>query len=339
MRATITEGELSRNGRATIPEGEAGHSTNLEGKDVGERSSIEWTDATWSPVTGCTKVSPGCANCYIERTPPFRKEGRRFVNGEIPVRLHPDRLEQPLRWRKPRMVFVVSMGDLFHEDVPDDFIDSVMVTMQQAFWHTFQVLTKRPERMRHWSFHNMPNVWLGVSVENQRWAEERIPLLLETPATVRFLSCEPLLGPLDLRPWLQKPKAGPETLRPEAMQELEEIGRLAFPSIDWAIAGGESGGPEDRRLVERCDHFSVEICRSDGMLTDGSHPCNGTGWRPKPEALEWIRSIREQCREAQVPYFLKQWGGPRHDSGGRVLDGRTWDEMPAWRRTWSWPKE
>jgi len=181
------------------------------GAAVSEQSAIEWTDATWNPVTGCTKVSPGCANCYIERTPPFRMAGRRFVKGAIPVLLHPERLDQPLRWRKPRWVFLCSLADLFHEDVPEEFIQQVFVTMEGAPRHTFQVLTKRPERMRQlltdavfrsgvesvFGSWPLPNVHLGVSVENQRMADERIPELLRCTAVVHFISCEPLLGLLD----------------------------------------------------------------------------------------------------------------------------------------------
>src|SRR3972149_4993581 len=174
------------------------------GAAVSEQSAIEWTDATWNPVTGCTKVSPGCANCYIERTPPFRMAGRRFVKGAIPVLLHPDRLDAPLRWQKPRRVFVCSLADLFHDDVPDDFIEDIWLTMHKATQHTFQVLTKRPERLRqlltdspmaYFGRNPLPNVWLGVSVENQRMAGERIPELLRCPAVVHFISGEPPLGP------------------------------------------------------------------------------------------------------------------------------------------------
>src|SRR3972149_735218 len=154
------------------------------GAAVSEQSAIEWTDATWNPVTGCTKVSPGCANCYIERTPPFRMAGRRFVEGAIPVLLHPERLDQPLRWRKPRRGFVCSLADLFHEDVSNVYIEQVFLTMMTAQQHIFQVLTKRPERMREWlehwwlNYYPLPNVHLGVSVENQRMADGGIPELL-----------------------------------------------------------------------------------------------------------------------------------------------------------------
>jgi protein gp37 len=186
-----------------------------------DRSSIEWTDATWSPVTGCTKVSEGCRHCYAE-TMAKRFWGDRHFGD---VQCHPDRLEQPLRWRKPRRVFVNSMSDLFHPAVPDDFIDRVFAVMALCPQHTFQVLTKRPERMRAWfdggehlrmtrCFRNfqhytkpvgpwpLPNVWLGVSVEDQATADERIPVLLDTPSALCFVSAEPLLGEIDLGMWL-----------------------------------------------------------------------------------------------------------------------------------------
>ena len=229
-------------------------------------TAIEWTDETWNPSTGCTKVSPGCAHCYIERTPAFRIAGRRFERGVIPVKLHDDRLEAPLRWRRSRRVFVNSMSDLFHADVPEAFIARVFDTMRRAHWHQFQVLTKRSKRLRdigqrlYWS----PNIWQGVSVENAAhvW---RIADLQAVAAAVRFLSIEPLLGP---------------------------IPRLPLDGISWVIVGGESG-PKSR-----------------------------------PVAAEWVRDIRSQCERAGVAFFFKQWGGKLSKSGGRELDGRTWDEMP-----------
>lgn len=247
---------------------------------MSDKSAIEWTDATWNPTTGCTKVSPACANCYIERTPPFRVRGRKFVNGHIPVELHPDRLDTPLRRKKPTVYFVNSLSDLFHEDIPDAFIERVFATMAMARRHTFQVLTKRPDRMRSLvpmfaaqhtapdgSGWPLPNVWLGVSVENQHFADERIPLLLQTPAAVRFLSCEPLLGPLKFK--------------------------IHHWPIDWIIVGAESGP------------------------------------RLRPTDPAWVQQIRDQCINTGIPFFFKQWGGKTAKAGGRELDGRTWDEMPA----------
>ena len=297
-------------------------------------SKIEWTDATWNPVTGCTRVSPGCANCYIERTPPFRKTGRRFerIGNESTtgVALHPDRLDQPLRWRRPRRVFVNSMSDLFHEDVPDSFIDQVFAIMALASTHTFQILTKRPERMWEyfqppstavlakspdarvgrlameladargedidhpfwdaWWAWPLPNVWLGVSVENQVWADQRIPLLVETPAAVRFLSIEPLLKPVDLGPWLTE--MGPNDW-PVKSRELQ-----------WVIIGGESG--------------------------------------PKARAFnpDWVREIVYQCQTAGVAVFVKQLGSPwAKAAGARHRMGGDPDEWPEDLRVREWPAQ
>jgi protein gp37 len=233
---------------------------------MSDHSAIEWTDATWNPVTGCTKVSPGCAHCYIERTPAFRIAGRRFVKGTIPLQHHDNRLDQPLHWRSPRRVFVNSLSDLYHEQLPRSFIARVFDTMQRAHWHRFQILTKRSARLRElaaglpWP----PNVWQGVSVENAAQLA-RINDLRLVPAAVRFLSLEPLLGPLP---------------------------RLPLTDIHWVIVGGESGPA--RRPVDPA----------------------------------WVRDIRDQCIDAGVPFFFKQWGGRVAKSGGRLLDRRTWDQMP-----------
>jgi protein gp37 len=275
---------------------------------MSEHSAIEWTDATWNPTTGCTKVSPACAHCYIERTPPFRIQGRKFVKGHIPLVIHHDRLDVPKHWAKPRRVFVNSLSDLFHADVPFHYISSVWRTMQQTPQHVYQVLTKRPERMRevvaqlvdHYGG-VLPNVWLGVSVENQRFADERIPLLLQTPAAVRFISAEPLLGEVNFR-WAKWDNSAPHPRRMHQLPPVERGGRLLAGSVshldglrvlDWIIVGGESGP------------------------------------RVRPTNPDWVRSIRDQCVEAGVPFFFKQWGGKTAKAGGRELDGRTWDEMPS----------
>lgn len=266
---------------------------------MSDKSKIEWTDATWNPVTGCTKVSEGCRHCYAmtfaER---FRGvPGHYFENG-FDLTLRPDKLDQPLNWKRPRKIFVNSMSDLFHERVPDDFIDQVFVTMALAPQHTYQILTKRPQRMLEWFSRDpadtddalypfrqkkwpLPNVWIGVSVENQKAADERIPLLIQTPAAVRFLSCEPLLGPVDL-------------FRAEGLSGgiVNEIEFSAHGNIDWVIVGGESG----------------------------------RGARPMEE--EWAINLRDQCQAAGVPFFFKQWGGVNKAETGRELDGRTYDEMP-----------
>lgn len=237
-----------------------------------ERSAIEWTESTWNPVTGCSKVSPGCAHCYAEtlsRRFGWTREPWTPANAERNVTLHLSRLEVPLRWRRPRTIFVNSMSDLFHEQVPETFIREVFDVMARADWHTFQVLTKRAERLAALApALNWPaNVWMGVSIENNRWVE-RADRLREVPAAVRFISAEPLLGPLD---------------------------RLELDGIDWLIAGGESGH----------------------------------GHRPIKSA--WVTELRDRCQASDVCFFLKQWGGRTPKTGGRELDGRTWDEMPRRR--------
>lgn len=249
---------------------------NRQKESVSDNSAIEWTDATWNPVTGCSKVSPGCAHCYAERlstrfgrtTEPWTPE-----NAAMNVVLHPERLQVPLSWRQPKMVFVNSMSDLFHERVPDEFIDQVFVTMSLARRHTFQILTKRPELMRRWlegpgacwAEDPLPNVWLGTSIENDRWVGRADELRL-TRAAIRFISAEPLLGPLP---------------------------SLELAGIDWLIVGGESG------QVHR------------------------------PIKAEWVRELRDRAAEAGVAFFFKQWGGRTSKSGGRELDGRTYDAFPA----------
>jgi protein gp37 len=230
-------------------------------------SSIEWTDATWNPVTGCSKISPGCKYCYAERLA-YRLQamGNPNYRDGFEVTLQPHMLKHPLSWRSPRRVFVNSMSDLFHEDVPVEYIQRVFTVMHEADWHEYQVLTKRAERLEElnplldWS----PHIWMGVSVENEKYLE-RIDHLRRTSAHVKFLSIEPLLGPL---------------------------GRINLRGIDWVIVGGESG----------------------------------PGARPMKQ--EWVTSIKDQCAKAGVSFFFKQWGGVNKKKAGRLLDGRTYDEMP-----------
>jgi protein gp37 len=312
---------------------------------MSDNTAIEWTDATWNPIVGCSVVSPGCTNCYAMRLAgtrlrhhPTRKnlttmsKAGPVWNGQ--VRLNEATLDQPLRWRRPRKIFVCAHGDLFHESVPDAWIDRVFAVMALAPRHTFQVLTKRAERMRGllrdstmddrlcelnqesgprgWP---LRNVHLGVSIEDQTRAEERIPLLLQTPAAVRFVSAEPLLGPVMI----------------PGLYQTADRGGNAVRALDWVIVGGESG----------------------------------LGARPMHP--DWARELRDQCVEASVPFFFKQWGEwapaptPSDDEdadyrayrarggrdmhlwstgfqavelvgkrrAGRLLDGRTWDEFPA----------
>lgn len=341
---------------------------------MGDNSAIEWTDCTWNLASGCTKVSPACHVCYIDRTPPFRIAGRRFdgegVGASTDLILHPERLHWPLRWRRPRLVFVNSLSDVFHEQIEDSYLVEMFAVMALAPRHTFQVLTKRHGRMRsllgsdafrdavatevdrlatmekspveprvrdavrsrvakwldplpggRWP---LPNVWLGVTVEDQKWADIRIPALLRTPAAVRFLSCEPLLGPVSLHRYLPN-GYGEGALHNPTHSPLPQH---ALPTLDWVITGGESGP------------------------------------KARPTNPEWVRTLRDQCTASGIAYFHKQWGewapdghftghlnalgrdqhafegstDPRFThtvvrrvgkkAAGRLLDGRTWDERP-----------
>jgi len=235
------------------------------------RTSIEWTDTTWNPVSGCVKVSPGCDNCYAERfAERFRGvPGHPFERG-FDVTLRPQRLREPLSWKRPRRVFVNSMSDLFLKEIPRVFLDQVFETMERADWHVYQVLTKRSSLMRRYVNQRYQgrkapaHIWLGVSVEDKRRLV-RLRHLSETQASVRFVSFEPL---------------------------LEDLGRIDLAGIHWAIAGGESG----------------------------------PRWRPVD--ADWIRSLRDQCAAADVPFFFKQWGGIRPKSGGNTLDGQQWAQYP-----------
>jgi protein gp37 len=234
---------------------------------VGINSTIEWTESTWNPVTGCTKISPGCAHCYAERIAMRLKAMGRpnYVNG-FQITLHENSLDIPLRWKKPQIVFVNSMSDLFHEDVPPSFIKRVFAIMQKASWHKFQILTKRAERLAKIA-PKLPwpeNIWMGVSVENSNFVH-RIDSLRKVNSSIRFLSIEPLLGPL-----------------PD----------LNLSGINWIIVGGESG-PNARPM--------------------------------KPE---WIHDILDQCKENNVPFFFKQWGGRNKKKAGRLLNGKIYNEMP-----------
>lgn len=243
---------------------------------MADRSAIEWTTATWNPTTGCDRISPGCDNSYalaLARRlkamgqPKYQNDGDPRTSGpRFAVTVHSDALSIPRGWREPRLVFVNSMSDLFHARVPRGFVREVFDVMASTPRHTFQILTKRSRRLRHlageltWP----PNVWIGVSAETPDQLY-RVEDLRAVPAAVRFLSCEPLLGPL---------------------------GDVDLAGIGWVIAGGESG-PAHR-----------------------------------PVAAEWVRQLRDACGRQAVPFFFKQWGGPTPKSGGRRLDGQTWNEMP-----------
>ncbi len=241
---------------------------------MSENSAIEWTDTTWNPVTGCTKISVGCDNCYASRfSERFRGVPNHPFETGFDLTLRPERLTQPLGWKRPRMIFVNSMSDLFHKDIPRAHVEAVFDTMERANWHTYQVLTKRSTilmkfindryRLRPAPAH----IWLGVSVENQQ-ATSRVAHLQRANAGVRFLSIEPLIGP---------------------------VTKLDLSKIDWVIVGGESGP------------------------------------RARPIEREWVVDVRNQCVSAQVAFFFKQWGGRSPKTGGRMLDGREWNQFPASR--------
>lgn len=282
---------------------------------MSDKTGIEWTDATWNPVTGCTEVSPGCDHCYAKTfaerwrgTP-----GHYFENG-FDIQLRPDKLDQPLRWRKPRRIFVNSMSDLFHDQVPDEYIAGVFAVMARAPQHTFQVLTKRHGRMRSllnehdftarvcgpddiaWP---LPNVHLGVSAEDARWAKIRGDALRGTPAAVRFFSCEPLLGPID---------------------------GLDLDGIHWVIVGGESGRgarpmhPDwARSLRDQCQAAGVPfLFKQWGEWAPGNH---------RDPTLDGQVSIpyRPDCPDPYPLGWVRRVG---KKAAGRVLDGRTWDQYP-----------
>jgi protein gp37 len=308
---------------------------------MADKSAIEWTDATWNPVTGCDRVSPGCAHCYALTlagrlkgmgNPHYQRDGDPKSSGPgFGVTLHEDVLDKPLRWRKPRMVFVNSMSDLFHDAVPDEFIRRVFHRMAETPQHTYQVLTKRPERMcnllRRWAspvdpadccescvvcWHDysadfpLPNVWLGVSIENRRFVH-RADLLRETPAAVRFISAEPLLGSLVNNCAICLGHGSP-------CSYCDGKPGLRLDGIDWLIVGGESGlghrrvDPQwVRDLRDACHVDDREGCYCAGPDAHTDH-CHG------------------QC---QTAFFFKQWGGHTPKAGGRELDGRTWDEFPV----------
>ena len=239
-------------------------------------SKIEWTEQTWNPTTGCTKISPGCAHCYAE-TMAFRLQamGANGYENAFKLRVIPERLNDPLKRKKPTVYFVNSMSDVFHEGVPFEYIDLIFETIAKTPHHTYQILTKRADRMaEYFASRNVPqNAWLGVSVEDKKYGVPRIDYLRKVNSHIRFLSVEPL---------------------------LEDVGELNLKDIHWVIVGGESGG------------------------------------KARPMKPEWAESIRDQCEEAGVAFFFKQWGGWGADGvkrakkhNGRELHGRTWDEMPA----------
>jgi len=231
------------------------------------QSAIEWTESTWNPVTGCTKISAGCLNCYAERMA-IRLQAmgqERYKNG-FELTLHREVLEEPYSWKKPRVVFVNSMSDLFHEEIPIEFIQDIFSVMNENNRHTFQILTKRSERLQelapllNWS----ENIWIGVTIESNNYVA-RSDALRSVNASVKFLSLEPLLGP---------------------------VPDLELDGIDWVIVGGESGP------------------------------------RARPMEEEWVLDIKDKCKNQDVAFFFKQWGGVNKKKAGRLLQGKTWDNYP-----------
>jgi protein gp37 len=239
---------------------------------VSQLSSIEWTDATWNPVRGCTKISPGCKNCYAKTfAERFRGvPGHPYEQG-FDLRLVPEKLFEPLKWKRPKKIFVNSMSDLFHPDVPDEFIVRVAEVMIEGDWHNYQVLTKRAERLEKLLNSKLKfatvssHIWWGVSVEDRRHGLPRIEHLRNTPAAIKFLSIEPL---------------------------LQDLGLVNLKAIDWVIVGGESG----------------------------------RGARPMEQV--WVQQLLRQCTKQKVTFFFKQWGGTNKKAAGRILNGRTYDDLP-----------
>lgn len=272
-------------------------------------TAIEWTDRVWNPTTGCDRVSPGCDHCYALTmakrlkgmgSAKYQTDGDPKTSGPgFGIAMHQASLAEPLKWRKPQRIFVNSMSDLFHAGVDDIFLGLVWQVMAECPQHTFQILTKRPARMRSFlrPFEPLPNVQLGVSAEDQKRAEQRIPILCETPAAVRFVSAEPLLGPIDLLGDWENP--GPAITRTGVQTRLAgpwgpaEYDYEDQVGIDWVIAGGESGR--------------------------GARPTNP----------DWVRALRDQCITADIAFLFKQWGGQTPKANGRELDGRTWDQYPT----------
>lgn len=237
-------------------------------------SKIEWTETTWNPVTGCTKISSGCANCYAEKMALRLKAMRisKYSKG-FNLALHEDCLSEPYTWKKPKVVFVNSMSDLFHEEIPLDFIKKVFKVMNENPQHIFQVLTKRAEKLLEYSseLNWTSNIWMGVTVENYQ-TTNRIDYLRQTNAAIKFLSCEPLLS---------------------------DLGQIDLKNINWVIVGGESG-PKSRPIKE-----------------------------------DWVLDIYNQCRNSDIPFFFKQWGGVNKKKNGKKLQGEIYQEMPEILENWT----
>jgi protein gp37 len=310
---------------------------------MSDGSKIEWTQATWNWVTGCTRISDGCLNCYIETTPPFRIAHRKFsgpgIGAWTGVKLHSDRLWWPRKWRAPRRIFVNSLADTFHGDVPADLIAEAFAVMAACPRHVFQVLTKRHGRMRallgdegftgqvqdraenmgvnldyfRWP---LPNVHLGVSVESQQWAEARIPALLKTPAAVRFLSCEPLIGPVDLG--IGDPHRG---------HESDDVFGWPHPRI--CLDCSDPDGEDNIVFFER----EPDPCGLSWVIVGGE---SGPGARPM--SIRWARMLVRECQSAGVPVFVKQLGSVLGKELGAGPKGGSWDAWPEDLRHREFPR-
>lgn len=319
------------------------------------KTKIEWAEAVWNPTIGCRRVSEGCRNCYAERMAArLVGMGRREYEDVLTstgrwagnVKLLEERLGQPLSWKKPRRVFVDSMSDLFHEDVPFEFIDEVFAVMGRSQQHTFMILTKRPERMyeyfqeparyqriMRWAFKidagpialtdaqigsgisdpvrfPWPNVWLGVSVENQQMAARRIPWLVKTPAAVKFISVEPMLGPLNLMGWLMNCPTCGEYLAIDA--GWEDASRWRWNGERWEHSHGYPHGHVE----------NVPAPLIDWVICGGE---SGVGARPMHP--DWARSLRDECQAGGVPFFFKQWGEFAQVSHTEAMATREWHNM------------
>ncbi len=260
-------------------------------------TAIRWTEKTWNPASGCVKVSQGCKFCYAETLAENKRGTPAFPNG-FDLTLRPHKMREPYAIKEPSLIFVNSMSDLFWEEITDAYRDRVVDVIADTPQHQYQVLTKRPEVMLAYSRRRKlpPNFWAGITAEDQENLDQRIRALLMVDAEIRFLSLEPILGPINLRPLLAN------TPRP----------------LHWVIFGGESGS----HLMK------PDVCEKRGLVQH----VNGH-WEPRPDRIQWARDIRDACVENRVAYFHKQWGGPRSHSGGKLLDGVAWEQFPRLPKT------
>lgn len=282
-------------------------------------TGIIWTEHTWNPASGCVKVDAGCKYCYAETLAENRRGTPAFPNG-FDLTLRPHKLREPFKLKKPSLIFVNSMSDLFWEAITDDYRDKVLDVIEATPQHQYQVLTKRPDVMLRYSKRRkLPsNFWAGTTIATQKNVDERLEPLAQVDAEIRFISAEPLLEPLDFRAWFGL-----------ATYEFRAGGKF-----HWLITGGESGAHLNR----------PEICLKRGLaMREGGYLRGGEAWWnplarwiPRPERIGWVRDIRDQCVAAGVAFFHKQWGGTTSHSAGRELDGRTWDQFPRYPTEGGW---